>query len=139
LLKALFRRGYFDTPAAMKRLGLREPEASRIDHWRTAPGANRLLATRLPGRFPLPDGRGAAAAAVGEARAINTDLSCSSCVTAVFLFGSVMAGDEAGGVDLAVKVGRRALPPEAIRRSRPRPRRPATALPSKRWSGPSSG
>jgi hypothetical protein len=138
VLKALFRRQQFNTPTAMRLLGLDEPEVSRrlaamaaddwigleethdyVDFWLTKPKASRLVASRLLKRFPVAEGRRIAAAVVAEACAINADPSFSHCCTALFLFGSILTADDsadAGDINLMVEIRRRTLSPKMLDR-----------------------
>ncbi|MEN3747961.1 hypothetical protein TPR58_12360 [Sphingomonas sp. HF-S3] len=137
VLKRLLSRESFSTPTAMAYLKLSEPQASEtmialmrewwiehvrttahVDHWQSTDQGNRLTATRLIKRFPVREGRAIVDHVIAEAREINGDPDSSCRIAEILLFGSVLTGadDDAGDIDLVVKVARRQLPKAELRR-----------------------
>src|SRR5690242_19291650 len=138
ILKRLINREYFSTLTAMADLKLAEPWASEtlialmregwiehvrsndhVDHWRSSDQGNRLAATRLIKRFPVREGRAIVERVAAEARLINADQESSCRIAEILLFGSVLTGaddDDAGDIDLVVKVARRQLPETELKR-----------------------
>lgn len=138
ILKRLINREYFSTLTAMADLKLAEPWASEtlialmregwiepvrsndhVDHWRSSDQGNRLAATRLIMRFQVREGRAIVERVAAEARLINADQESSCRIAEILLFGSVLTGaddDDAGDIDLVVKVARRQLPETELKR-----------------------
>ncbi len=132
VLKKVLKHDRFDTLRLMQVVGLGEPDASTalrclaeqgwisfsenvegVDWWETAQLAERLQATRLIKRFPISVGRKIVEDVVAEARRLNQEPQRSRRIQAIYLFGSVLTGDEqglAGDIDLVVEVARRHLP-----------------------------
>jgi predicted nucleotidyltransferase len=136
LLKALMRHERFDTPRAMLMLGVAEPQVSEtlrrlaeegwvswegdrehVDHWRSMPLGHRLAASRLIRRFPIEQGRALLPKIVEAARNLNANPEASHRIGEIFLFGSILTGEDdgdAGDIDLVVHVHRRRLPDDRL-------------------------
>ncbi len=138
LLKALVRHDCFDTLKAMLLLGVPEPRISTtlrdlveagwiswggeldgIDQWQPTSLGRRLAASPLIRRFPISQGRALLPKVTQTARTLNANPNASHRITAIFLFGSLLTGNDdgdAGDIDLVVRVSRRKLPEEQLTR-----------------------
>ena len=137
MLKGLLRKDRFDTPTAMKWLGIDEPEVTStlrslqrsgwiefegtsesIDYWRPGNKGQRLTATRLLRRISSAEGRQILGRLVDEVRIINADPTRSRRIKTILLFGSLLTGSQEGSIgdiDVVVEIGRRNLS-ESVRK-----------------------
>jgi hypothetical protein len=124
MLKQLLRRGHFDTPTAIRTVGIPEPTITAalqkleredwvifketrngVDQWEVGNHGQRLLATRLMSRISQPQGRLILSQVRAEARRINAENWHVLKITRLLLFGSLLDEQAAivGDVDLYVE------------------------------------
>lgn len=81
------------------------------------PLGHRLAASRLISRFPISQGRALLPKIIETARRLNADPHASHRISSIFLFGSVLTGEDdadAGDIDLVVDTRRRKIAKELM-------------------------